>query len=286
MAHRRPGKSERPGGGFFIHGRGARNSRVIARVCSRRADKNQSAKPQWPTRGIALRSRLPVPQLPRSLRFLKDFRLITTLVAALAIGGKSVAFDGFSLETSFAASLIAQADTAEAEPLEEPASAFGKKDTWRWMVQGGAGIDVRDSSNVFGLVGGGISYFIIDDLSLDLELNGMYFSQISDDAVGVNFALLFRWHFVAEEKWSIYFDAGAGLLAATAKVPGPTPDEPRGGSSFNFTPQGGFGFTVEIAENTRFFAGARIYHISNAQVYEGNPGRDSIFIYAGVSIPF
>ena len=210
-------------------------------------------------------------------------REILVVVGVLAIARPGVAHDGTSLETSFAASLITQARTTEAQP---PVPAFGKMNTWRWMVQGGVGVDVRTSDNLFGQVGGGVSYFMIDNLSLDIELNGMYFSQIDDDAVGVNLVLLFRWHFIAEEKWSLYFDIGAGLLGTTAKVPGPAPDEPRGGSSLNFTPQSGFGITVEVSENTRFFAGARLYHISNAQLYEGNPGRDNLFFYAGVSFPF
>ncbi len=210
-------------------------------------------------------------------------REILVVVGVLAIARPGVAHDGTSLETSFAASLITQARITEAQP---PVPAFGKMNTWRWMVQGGVGVDVRTSDNLFGQVGGGVSYFMIDNLSLDIELNGMYFSQIDDDAVGVNLVFLFRWHFLAEEKWSLYFDIGAGLLGTTAHVPGVEPDEPSGGSSFNFTPQSGFGFTVEVAENTRFFAGARVYHISNAQIYPNNPGRDSLFFYAGVSFPF
>ena len=210
-------------------------------------------------------------------------REILIAVGVLAIARPGVAHDGTNLETSFAAALITQAQTTEAQP---PVPAFGKMNTWRWMVQGGVGFDVRTSDNLFGQIGGGVSYFMIDNLSLDLELNGMYFSQIDDDAVGINLVLLFRWHFIAKEKWSLYFDIGVGLLGTTAKVPGLMLDEPRAGSSFNFTPQGGFGITVEVAENTRFFAGARLYHISNAQIYEGNPGRDNIFVYAGVSFPF
>ncbi len=207
--------------------------------------------------------------------------LIVTTVLAFAEHG--VASDGTSLDTNFAASLITQAKTAEAQP---PVPAFGTMNTWRWMVQGGIGADTKTSDNLFGQIGGGVSYFMIDNLSLDLELNGMYFSQIGDDAVGVNLVLLFRWHFIAREKWSLYFDIGAGLMGTSDKVPGPQPSEPRGGSSFNITPQSGFGMTVEVARNTRFFAGVRVYHISNGQIYEGNPGRDSIFIYAGVSFPF
>ncbi len=212
-------------------------------------------------------------------------RGILVVVSVLTFAGPSAADDGTSLETSFAASLITQNQIQTAEP-QLPVPAFGKMNTWRWMVQGGVGFDVKTSDNMFGQIGGGVSYFMIDNLSLDLELNGMYFNQIGDNAVGLNLVLLFRWHFIAQEKWSLYFDIGAGLMGTTDKVPGPSPSDPRGGSSFNITPQSGFGITVEVAENTRFFAGARVYHISNGQIYEGNPGRDNIFIYAGVSLPF
>ncbi len=219
--------------------------------------------------------------LSDSLSVVTNMREILCVVGVSVIAQTGMAYDGTSLETSFAASLITQ--NADAQPL---APVFGKQNTWRWMVQGGFGIDVRTSDNMFGQIGGGVSYFMIDDLSLELELNGMYFSQIDDDAVGLNLVLLFRWHFIAKEKWSLYFDIGAGLLGTTAHVPGVEPDEPSGGSSFNFTPQSGFGFTVEVAENMRFFAGARVYHISNAQIYPNNPGRDNLFFYAGVSLPF
>jgi hypothetical protein len=252
VAHRRPGLSERPGGGFFLHGR-------------------------------RLRTNLSNCRAKHSLSVVSNMREILFMAVVLAITQPGVAYDGTSLETNFAASLITQAENAD---TKQPAAAFGTRDTWRWMLQGGVGVDVKTSDNIFGQIGGGVSYFMIDNLSLELELNGMYFHQVDDDAVGLNLVLLFRWHFIAEEKWSLYFDIGAGLLGTTAKVPGPTPEDPGGGSSFNFTPQSGFGFTVEVAENMRFFAGARVFHISNAQLYDSNPGRDNLLFYAGVSLPF
>ena len=205
-------------------------------------------------------------------------------MGVLANTRAGMAVDEFSLETDFAAAINAHPE--DGKPPALPAPEFGTKNSWRWMVQVGGGFDTRESENKFVLLGGGISYFMIDDVSLNLELNAMYFSQISEDAVGLNFALLFRWHFIAEDTWSIYIDIGVGFLGTSDKVPGPTPTEPRGGSSFNFTPQGGIGFTVEVAENVRFVMGGRVYHISNAQIYEGNPGRDNLYFYAGVSFPF
>ena len=194
--------------------------------------------------------------------------------------------DVSGLEVNFTSALLAQTPPDGSGAPPEPQNKFGQKNSWRWMVQGGVGFEVSESSNALGLLGGGVSYFFIDDLSLDLELNGLYVNQHGEDAVGLNFVLLFRWHFVARETWSVYLDWGAGLLVTTEKVPGVTPQEPAGGSKFNFNPQGGVGFTYAFDGQQRFFAGIRWYHISNAQIFDSNPGRDSIYFYAGASFPF
>lgn len=133
--------------------------------------------------------------------------------------------------------------------------------------------------NYLGTVGVGLSWFFLDDLSIDIELMGIGVSQEGDDAVGFNPNLMFRWHFLARDTWSLYADGGCGLMIASDEVPA-------GGSSFNFTPQIGFGATYEIGVNTRLMAGIRWYHISNARLSEDNPGRDSVMVYAGVSFGF
>ena len=212
-------------------------------------------------------------------------------VVAISIMAPASGAGAESLRVDFTGALFAQAPPDGSEAALQTATAgpkpkFGEKDSWRWMLQVGGAFEVRDSDNRFMLLGGGVSYFITDDLSLDLELNGMYFDQNGDDASGVNIALLLRWHFVARDTWSIYLDGGAGVLETTRKVPGSSPQEPDGGSRFNFTPQAGGGFTLALDEHTRFFAGIRWYHISNAQLFEDNPGRDHIYLYAGVSLPF
>ncbi len=175
-------------------------------------------------------------------------------------------------------------DALEAEPAAKP--AFGTKNSWRWYLQGGFAVEPAQTENTFVELGGGVSYFLDDNLSLELEVNGMYFNQIGDDALAFNFNLLGRWHFLARDRWSIYGDVGAGFLVATAEVPGPTPQDLVGGAKFEFTPQGGLGFTYEIKPQMRFLAGARWYHISNAQTNESNRSRDSLLIYLGVSMPF
>ncbi len=195
------------------------------------------------------------------------------------------------LRIDIAGVLLAQAPSDGAEATAQPVAAspktkFGEMDSWRWMLQGGGGIDVSDSHNRFALFGAGVSYFIIDNLSLDLELNGLYFDQNGSDAPGINFTLLFRWHFFAREEWSIYLDGGAGLMKTTSNVPAESLEEPTGGSSFNFTPQLGVGLTLAVDDQARLFAGIRWYHVSNGQIFEQNPGRDHVYLYAGVSFPF
>jgi len=171
-------------------------------------------------------------------------------------------------------------DDSVAEPsAEAPAEPFGSAGTWRLNVHGGFGMDATDSGNTLALGGVGLSYFAADYLSIDMELNGLGAFQDGNDAAAVNFNLLVRYHFVHRDTWSLFVDGGAGLLLATEEVP-------NDGSNFNFTPQAGFGFTCDIGSDNRLMAGVRWHHISNANTFEDNPGRDSVFVYAGVSMPF
>ena len=178
------------------------------------------------------------------------------------------------------------ADAPDQTDLPALPPPFGTKDSMRWFVQAGGAVEFDETENIFLLGGGGFSYFMVDDLSLEIEFNLLGFSQQGDDAFGVNFTLLMRWHFLVRDTWSLYVDGGAGLLGTTEIVPGQSSDQPEGGANFNFTPQAGAGATFEVAENVRFFGGVRWYHISNANTNESNPARDSLFVYAGVSFPF
>jgi lipid A 3-O-deacylase len=202
-----------------------------------------------------------------------------------------------SLEIRFSTALV-QADQTQPAPLPVPravsaAPAFGEKGSWRWYLSGGWGKEINSSHDEFVILGGGVSFFMVDNLSLNFELNGLYIDQESTtgfpdshDAWGVNFNLLVRWHFLARETWSIYFDGGVGLLGTTARVPGPDADDSAGGTYFDFTPQAGFGASFEFADNTRLLTGVRWHHVSNARTSNNNPGRDSLMVYAGVSFAF
>jgi len=172
-------------------------------------------------------------------------------------------------------------DDVELPPGEElvPPPRFGTEGTRRWNLHGGYAYDVKESRNRLGVFGVGFSQFIAEGLSLDMEFNGLFTNQKGTDGEGLNFNLLFRWHFIQKPRYTIYIDGGAGMLLATHDVP-------ENGSEFNFTPQAGFGLTYDIGDEKRLIFGIKWHHISNADLYEDNPGRDSIMGYAGISFPF
>lgn len=155
---------------------------------------------------------------------------------------------------------------------------FGAAGSWRWFLQGGGGTAFDDGNQA--LFGGGVSWFFIENLSFDMELNGVYYdNEGGTDSWAVGPTLIFRWHFLARERWSIYVDGGAGFQYAT----NPTPPD---GARFAFTPQVGGGVSFEVAHNVRMLIGVRWRHVSNADLYPQNTGLDSIFAYAQVSFPF
>lgn len=162
---------------------------------------------------------------------------------------------------------------------DDTAPPFGAAGSWRWHVGVGGAVDVKSSDNRLVQAGVGLSYFIVDDLSLDAEVNAIYFNQVGDDAVGANLNLSFRYHLIARDTWSLYGDAGAGILGTTERVP-------TDGSSFNFVPHAGVGMSFDVGSNVRLFTGVRWHHISNASTYRNNPGRDSVLGYVQLSFPF
>lgn len=196
-----------------------------------------------------------------------------------------------------AASKIEAAQAAVATKQPEKASdgdtsdlergiAWGEPGRWWGGVIGGyaRSISGPGDSNDFNAAFT-LSTFLATRFELLMEFGGWYFNQDGDDALGANFNLLFRWHFLTfgeRDDWTVFVDGGAGILGTTENVP-------PGGTGFNFTPRAGFGFTHRLDESdARLIFGLRWHHISNARI-EGdsrNPGRDGAFVYAGVQFPF
>jgi hypothetical protein len=162
---------------------------------------------------------------------------------------------------------------------EETLPPFGTAGTTRWCVRGGGGAQLDDELNSHGLLGLGLSHFFADGLSFDTEVNYAHINQVGEDSDGLSVGFLLAWHFVREPTWSMYVDAGAGILLTDHEVP-------FDGSDFNFTPQAGAGVTLELSAGARMFVGLRWLHFSNANTFRTNPGRDSYHVYGGLSFPF
>ena len=180
-----------------------------------------------------------------------------------------------------------QASPSEQDRTDSPKlpaqseATFGTKGQKHWYVQGAAATTLdREEAfpQRFALAGAGLSKFLFDGHSINLELNTIYFSQPDDDALGLNLALLMRWHFLRKSNWSLFIDGGAGVMGTTSDVPSK-------GASFNFTPQAGAGVNIKLKEQRRLMLGLRWHHISHADLFGANPGRDSIMGYIGLQFP-
>jgi hypothetical protein len=151
---------------------------------------------------------------------------------------------------------------------------FGAKDSWRLNLEGEWMADFQDANEVQGRIGA--AWFFVDNAELALYGTGGYVWQPGEDAGTYGIDLEARWHFLARETWSLFGSIGCGVMGSTASVPSD-------GSEFNFTPSIGAGATMEVAENTRLYMSARWFHISNAQTYADNPGRDNLAVWFGLS---
>lgn len=154
---------------------------------------------------------------------------------------------------------------------------FGAKDSWRWQVLGSWMNDFGDANQFE--AEWSASWFFMQNVSMDFGLSGDAILQPGTDAGGGGASLMFRWHFLARQTWSLFADAGCGMLFTNEPVPSD-------GGRVNFTPRVGVGGTVDVGGDARLMAGIRWYHISNANTGQQNPGRDSIQVFAGLSFPF
>jgi len=174
----------------------------------------------------------------------------------------------------------AAAETPPATPAVKAVPEFGTVDTTWWSIGGGIANDFKNTTDYNLHVS--FSYFLAQDIEAVAEAGIWYYGQDGKDAVGINPAFVLRWHFFHEEKWTVYTDIGIGVLLTSSDVPAT-------GTSFNFTPRFGFGFTRELDDaGTRLQVGVRWAHVSNARITgnDDNVGRDSAMLYVGVIFPF
>jgi hypothetical protein len=127
----------------------------------------------------------------------------------------------------------------------------------------------------------GYGYFLIDYLSVNVDVLGAYIrSGIDDNGVAAGLDLTFRRHFswVNDDQWSLFLDIGGGLQQQSTDF--------AGNRRFNFRVMGGGGGTLRVSDRARLMGGVRYLHISDAGIEGGGGGFDGFMFYGGVMFPF
>lgn len=125
------------------------------------------------------------------------------------------------------------------------------------------------------------SYYFGDEVSIGLDLQGYFADQPNDDTVLFGAGALLRWHFLADEHFSLFVDGALGGSFADAAVP-------ELGTHFNYTARGGVGATIKLRDDLHLVGGTRFMHLSNGNVHgrDQNPSFDGVQFYAGVMFTF
>lgn len=223
--------------------------------------------------------------------------LAAAVIAAAASASHAQVYEGYegerlALDMSAAYRAPVQPEPAPAaadSPAADPLAAddrhipFGSAGS-TWLTFGAMfAYDLGEEKDIN--VHAAYSYFLADEFEFAVQVSGWYFAQDDDDTGGISGQMIFRWHFwhAPDWDWSVYGEAGIGLLAGFDEVP-------NGGQEFNFVPRAAAGFTKRLWDDseTRLQVGVGWHHISNGR-YTGdvnNPSRDSVMVYAGIMIPF
>lgn len=158
-----------------------------------------------------------------------------------------------------------------------------------WTLQGYASASVGDEAGeVYQVRIGGERHWAH---GMALEISGvvgvfdgdddLVKTEGDDDGELAGVDVIFRWYFHRKENWALYTDAGLGVVWFSHEFPA------AGGTSCNFEPQIGMGFTHRVGSKMWFFAGARWQHISNNNMIgdddEKNVGYDGAMPYFGFS---
>ena len=180
-----------------------------------------------------------------------------------------------------ALSLSLAATVAHAAPaVGEWGSAF-PKGTKALQVNAEYVHPIRFAEDEF--YGGSVSghYYFGDEVSLGVELQGYAVDQVRDDTVLGGAALVLRWHFLADDDFTLFADGVGGVSLAEAEVP-------EGGTHFNYVPKLGGGATFKLRDNVHLVGGVRFFHLSNGNLHgrDENPSQDGVQYFVGVAWTF
>jgi hypothetical protein len=152
--------------------------------------------------------------------------------------------------------------------------------SWTLAAYGSYAEGFRLRDDQLGTATVSVGYYFADRWSINAE--GVYFKfdePTETDAVGGN--VIFRWHFLARDRYSLYLDFGGGMLDAQDEIPA-------GGTEINFDARAGLGATIRLLDDLHLMGGVHYFHLSNGNIHglDENPSIDAIEGYVGLMLTF
>ncbi len=194
----------------------------------------------------------------------------------------AVMFPGLSLRGDVLAAVRSRAATADdsaildrSEPIERHYGRKGSRE-WHASLFGAAEFGVTD------FLGGrvGVDWFVEERFSLGIQLDlTQAWVGGGSRTISVGVAPILRWHFLRGDAWTLYAEAGSGIVWNGAPIP-------TGGTRFDFTPQAALGGTLDLGGGTRLRAAVGWFHMSNARTSSSNPGLDALSVTVGLGWEF
>jgi hypothetical protein len=168
-------------------------------------------------------------------------------------------------------------ELATLDPITFPTTAsspFGIDKRWSFELLANGMGDVTNRHVQMGGMTAGFGYYFFNNVAIQMDLTGYGFSEGRSSGAAVGFTLGIRHHLFDIGNNSFFIDVAGGELEASNNLP-------YRGTHLNNTIQFGFGVAHPIAENLYLLAGARYYHISNAEA-EGQDRNPSVNAIQGV----
>jgi opacity protein-like surface antigen len=170
-------------------------------------------------------------------------------------------------------------DPAEGTATPSPSPTILQGGTWDLEFSGAHMGPFKSKRDYFDSGSTALGYFIADSFSVNAALVGYSINQPDNCACAGGFDLYARYYFLTLDRFTFYFDAGAGVFIADKEVP-------EHGTHFNFTPRSGFGVGYHLSDRVYLLAGVRYWHLSNAGIDGRNPSFDSLQYYGSIMFTF
>jgi hypothetical protein len=173
----------------------------------------------------------------------------------------------------------ASSETSTSQGATSP--RVGAADSTDFEVIGSAASDFDGVT--LGIVDAGVTWYVTEGVGFGVFAEGLY-ASLGDgagdgDSWGGGGGALVRWHFVREESWTVFAEAGCGVVVSSEAIP----DR---GTTTNFTPRVNIGATFALSPTSSLLVRAGWFHMSNAQIGQENDGVDAASIGIGLSFAF